>query len=404
MLRYTNYRGLSVSLVENSWVKLYIAPMHGGRILQLELDGYGFFYVNPHPEGSWLNFGGEKIWPAPQGWSSSDKWPGPPDPVLDGGPYSITELDAGTGEDWVKLTSPFDNYTGLQITKEIHLSEISSEVVVKASFQNLGNHTVRWSVWPVCQMNTPFESPENRYQIICPVNPDSKFENGFKVIHGLANNPQNTFDSFGNLVVSYQYLVCKVGLDSNAGWVAWLDNVTGKVFVYKFDFDSQKVYPQNCSVEIWTTGRGLTYSRQLNVHKDDRSVNPPYMEAELLSPMHEMRPGENALFEYRMATSTIPANSGIKEVNKYAVIASPLKKEIIESSIAIAGKFGVFTNGTVKLKVNGTYLSEMRVSPSEGVNIDFNIENGLFQKESTFLISLDLFDADGHFLGIIDKN
>ncbi len=404
MLRYTNYRGLSVNSVGNSWVKLYIAPMQGGRIIQLELDGYGFFYVNPNPEGAWLNFGGEKIWPAPQGWSSPDKWPGPPDPVLDGGTYSITELDAGTGEKWVKLTSPFDNFTGLQITKEIRLSEISTEVEIKASFHNLGDHSVRWSLWPVCQMNTPCESPENRYQIICPVNPESKLENGFKVIHGLANNPQNSFDSFGNLVVSYQYLVGKVGLDSNEGWVAWLDNVTGKVFVYKFVFDSQKDYPQNCSVEIWTTGRGLTYSRKLNVHLDDRGVNPPYMEAELLSPLQEIRPGESSLFEYRMATSTIPAHSGIKKVNKYAVISSPLQNAIIGNSIAITGKFGVFTNGSVKLKVNGTYISEIRVTPFEGVNIDFNIENGLSEIEDPVSVSLDLFDADGHFLGIIDKN
>jgi hypothetical protein len=29
-----------------------------------------------------------KMWPAPQGWDNQQQWPGPPDPVLDGGPYT----------------------------------------------------------------------------------------------------------------------------------------------------------------------------------------------------------------------------------------------------------------------------------------------------------------------------
>src|SRR5207249_175121 len=98
MLFFSNekYNGWDVRTLQNKWVKLYIARQFGGRILQIEMDGYEFFFVNPKlkgvvpdktrlgKNGEWLNYGGEKIWPAPQGWSDQRQWPGPPDAILDG--------------------------------------------------------------------------------------------------------------------------------------------------------------------------------------------------------------------------------------------------------------------------------------------------------------------------------
>jgi hypothetical protein len=80
MTKFINYKGWKVRSLESRWIKLYITPHLGGRIIQLEMDGFEFFFVNPllagkeldstrlGEHGSWLNFGGEKIWPAPQGW------------------------------------------------------------------------------------------------------------------------------------------------------------------------------------------------------------------------------------------------------------------------------------------------------------------------------------------------
>ena len=120
------YNGWNVSLLKNQWLKLSIAPQLGGRIIQLEMNGYEFFFVNRQlagkepdstrlgPNGTWPNFGGEKIWPAPQGWDSPNQWPGPPDPVLDSGVY---EVDKDDSENKVlTLLSPFDSYTCLLYT------------------------------------------------------------------------------------------------------------------------------------------------------------------------------------------------------------------------------------------------------------------------------------------------
>ena len=45
------YKGWEVHILENQWLKMYITPELGGRIIQTELDGYGFFFVNPALEG-----------------------------------------------------------------------------------------------------------------------------------------------------------------------------------------------------------------------------------------------------------------------------------------------------------------------------------------------------------------
>jgi hypothetical protein len=81
-------------------ISLRVVPELGGRIMNYQLGDHSFLWVNPllagstptptrlAPDGGWLNWGGDKIWIAPQGWESETQWPGPPDPVLDGGAYS----------------------------------------------------------------------------------------------------------------------------------------------------------------------------------------------------------------------------------------------------------------------------------------------------------------------------
>lgn len=96
---FTGQTWKSIDL-QNELITVEAVPEIGGRIIQFKLDDYGFFWVNQElagieppasglgPNDSWLNYGGDKLWIAPQGWDNDEQWPGPPDAVLDGGPYS----------------------------------------------------------------------------------------------------------------------------------------------------------------------------------------------------------------------------------------------------------------------------------------------------------------------------
>ena len=415
-----NYKGWNVSLISNKWLRLFVAPRLGGRIIQFQMAGHDYFFVNPalagtEPDdtrlganGTWLNYGGEKIWPAPQGWESPNQWPGPPDPVLDGGEYSIAR-DLSS-ENTFTLKSPYDPYTGLQIERDITISENSSEVTILARFYNHCNSVKQWSLWPVCQMNTPEVTKGRKYQIICQVNPKSKFENGYKVMHGLVNSPQFNVNENGDLVVDYQYLVGKVGLDTNSNWLAYLDKSTGKVFVMKFNFEKDKVYPDDTSVQIWSQGRGLIHSRnKITEFGTNESVNPPYMEMELLSPLHSIQPGEKAEFEYRMLSTTIPLDSGITTIINGVVVASHLSISYEDGCIILTGQYGVFHAGTVRLSFKdsaGTNLNELNqlyqqsVSPLEGVSVRMKLNADQIKKISS--ISLCLFGKNEKFIEEID--
>lgn len=422
-LNRNKYKGWDVKNLRNQWVNLSIAPQLGGRIVQFEMDGYEFFFSNSllsgkEPDatrlgenGTWLNYGGEKVWPAPQGWDSPEKWPGPPDPTLDGGIYSVEgEKTAEIGSE-LKLNSPVDYRTGLQITKRIFVASERSLAKVDISFRNIGKTPIKWSVWPVIQMNA-LEYTDSRYRIICPLNKKSGFYNGYHVMHGLANNPQNQKDDSGNLLVKYQYLVGKVGVDSNAGWIAFLDSVTGKIFILIFEHKENKSYPENTSVQIWTQGEGIIFSRNEIVKYDnDPLLNPPYMEMEILSPLYEISPGKKIDFGYRMLSSTIPSNNKtIKSVNEFGVIVSSLKLEVKDDDISIDAKYGVFIEGKIVIAASGTsrieinhknILCESEVTPLKGTHLSLITGKELLDGMNFLLVLV--FDNNNNYLGEIER-
>jgi len=87
----STYKGWKSITLTNEFNMLQITPDIGGRIIQLTFNGADLFGENDQllgkssPEtgldedGEWMNYGGEKLWPAPQGWDNDQQWGGPPD-------------------------------------------------------------------------------------------------------------------------------------------------------------------------------------------------------------------------------------------------------------------------------------------------------------------------------------
>ena len=104
--------------LQNDCIRLQVVPECGGRVMQYSLGEHDFFWNNDTlinvkppatglgPHGQWLNYGGEKLWPAPQGWDNDQQWPGPPDVVLDGGPHTLELVDDTGALKAIRLTSP----------------------------------------------------------------------------------------------------------------------------------------------------------------------------------------------------------------------------------------------------------------------------------------------------------
>ncbi|RZK67522.1 MAG: DUF4380 domain-containing protein [Pedobacter sp.] len=422
----STYKGWDVITIDNKWLTVHVAPKLGGRIIQVGLPGEELLFNNANLNGidietassndktKWLNFGGEKIWPAPQGWDSQEQWPGPPDVILDGGFYTVCD-DILTDETShsVRLLSEQDPYTGLQIIKDITISEKTSAIHVKATFINRSDSVKKWSIWPVIQLDTPDVSSKDRYGIVCPINADSKFEEGFYVMHGLANCPQYAVDGFNNFQVTNKYLVGKVGLDTDANWVAFCDKKNGNVLVATFEYDSHAVYPDGTSVQIWVQGEGLTYSRnRINRYADNPSENFPYMEIELLSPLCEMPSGNQMSFEYEIILCKIPENTSVLKKNDIGVIASSMAITSHDNYIEVKGKYGVFSEGLLKLYFTNedqeilttNPIVEWSVSPTQGIMLDIEIYDFPVDEDGKIGLTFKFFDLEGTYVGDLDQN
>jgi microcystin degradation protein MlrC len=169
------YRSLAVGVVDNGDMRLGFLPSVGGRLLSLRSGGVEFLWRNPRffdedllpleprsswrpldgTQASWANIGGSKTWPAPQGWGGEGQWPGPPDPVIDSGDWSLSEeWDDDRGELTVTMVSPTDAATGLQVTRRFFVPAAGRRFRQRSTFRNISNTDVEWSVWEVCQVDT----------------------------------------------------------------------------------------------------------------------------------------------------------------------------------------------------------------------------------------------------------
>ena len=177
-------------------VELQIVPEIGGRIIQFTLAGKEFLWVNPRlagkmppsggldADGGWLNFGGDKLWPAPQGWDNDRQWPGPPDAVLDGQPYRAESLAGGAA---ARLTSRDDPRSGIRFSRTLVRFPAATACNFEATMKNIDTKPRRWGIWADTQLNAgkPDRSGFNPLlRACCPLNPDSRFPRGYRVIFG----------------------------------------------------------------------------------------------------------------------------------------------------------------------------------------------------------------------------
>lgn len=312
--------------LKNRFIEVSVAPELGGRIMEFSLSGRNFLFENPllkgdanvqaaRPrDGEWLNYGGEKIWPAPQGWDDPEReWGGPPDPFIDGGRFEVLS----EGENFIELASPVEPRSGVQIFRKIEILDGESRVKISAKLFNRSEKAKRWSLWPVAQMAHTSESCEASVPAGA---------SGWKVMHGLVNNPQYVFDG-GILRVKCMRIVGKAGALAPAGWTAFGDPENGRLFAASFKFDPSADYPDSTSVQIWTSGEGAIYSRKkLRIFGAPGPENPAYTELEILSPLSDIRPGGFAGFEYFLGGCETAKGESVRSVSGTCAVVSRLQK------------------------------------------------------------------------------
>jgi len=353
------FEGWQAQQVSNEWVQLTFVPQLGGRLMQVSFNGHPYLFVNPvykgkyiSPEeaaGRWINYGGDKIWPLPEGNDDEQHWQGASTP-LDDGPYTFTVLAQGA-RCTVRLEGPPDPPTGLQYTREISVGSNSPEISFHAITKNFTGHSITWSVQSVSQYNLSDANDPQQYNhnfyAFTPLNPHSAYLLGYHARDGLANDPGYGVKG-GLFQLNWKYLESEVWLDSTAGWVALVDGATHYAMVEKTRHIEGGDYPSKATVIFYKNGptvelneKGMPYLTSTSLEK-----TPYYMEAELNSPMAVLGPGETYTFDTNWFPSRL--NGDFNTVVDAGLVGTPLVARRAGGKLDLSGSFGVFFPGELK--------------------------------------------------------
>ena len=403
----TNYKGWSAQQISNRWVKLEIVPQNGGRLIQVIFAGHSFLFVNPEYEGKylppdqsrWFNYGGDKLWLLPEGNDDEQHWVGNSD-LIDDGPYTFRKVSEGR-ECEIELTGPIDPKTGVQIRRTIHLDADSPRIRFHATMQNKTGHVIEWSMQSVSQYNTadPADPSRNNpdFWTFTPANPSSSYLNRYHVRFGPAENTAVSVRDDGFFALHYVHRAAELWLDSTPGWVAVVDGQSRYAMVERFRYEKNETYPGKASVIFWTNGPEMRLSPEGEPSMPaGGDGSPRYLEAEINSPLVQLRPGETRDLD----TEWFPTRAGneFHGVEDAGIVVRPLKAIRLEDGrIRLSGSFGVFFPGRLVAHFYSEHGASLGTTPLTQVDPTelVVLETDLSPSAKPARISLHLEDANG---------
>lgn len=353
-IKTADYFGWKSEKISNPWVELTIVPQLGGRLMQVTFGGHDFLFVNEHLKGKyfppdetnhrWYNYGGDKIWPMPEGSKDEQHWPGAGGSLLDDSPYNF-EVLSHNAVCAVRLTGPTDPFTGLQYIREISIGEDSPVISFHSVMKNKSGYPRSWSQQSVSQYNT---AAADDLTAINPgiwgftfANPSSEYLNGFHVRTGMSSESAYMVEG-GLFKVHPLNSGGEVWIDSPGGWLAVADMTSHYTMVERVRYQRGANYPDKATMIFYTTGQ------RNRPNNNPSAPSPPpihYMEAEINSPIVDLAPEES----YAMDTAWYPTRNTdeLKSVTYAGIIGTSLEAKKDENSLSLTGEFGVFYPGTL---------------------------------------------------------
>lgn len=415
----TQYRGWTVYRLTNGIVSLYVAPDIGGRAIQMQLGDQEFFFVNPDLAGKvlppeqnnvktgWANYGGDKVWPAPEGWRGDNEWPSIPYYVLDGSKFASQVVTETPEEVAVRVTSPPDPRTGVQFERTFHVYAGTTRIKVDQVMRNISRREIRWGIWHLIQNDAADahdpSKPNPALYMYIPLNPRSHYAEGYYKPYGDARHPSYELIDGGRMLqVHYLYRVGKAAADTDRGWYAVVNGQKNIGFVESFKYFAGAEYPDGASVETWNDGPG-TISRGPfdQTLENDPTKTPYFLESEVLSPYATLAPGEEYRFPVDWAPTRVP--NPIRDSSSAGAVSEPLSANIQGDRITLKGVFGVFSPGTLEATFYSPFGEELShvnlqaVDPREVVHL----EKSVLLPANAFRVSILVRDTDGENRGFL---
>jgi hypothetical protein len=286
----------------NDTTRVVLCHQAGGRVLEYSLHGKNAIWLDPQQQGWELANGAAGIDLCGGRFDIGPEMIVPRRPALWAGRWTAEAI----GPRAARLTSAADEATGVQLVREFTLDAVGSRLQCTQTIRNVSQRTKAWCHWSRTLA-------VGGGIAIVPLTPHGRFPNGY-VMYEERNliNPRPTDPNIrerdGFLEVLGPPKFRKLGMDSQAGWFAYL-MPNDLLFVKRY-----KVYPDKLYGEV----AGLTISIWY-----DRNVR---CELEPIGPLEHLEPGAAASFteEWQLEPFTFPAAGQSVDLQRVAAAAKPI--------------------------------------------------------------------------------
>lgn len=240
-------------IIDNGKVEVIIVPAIG-RVMQFRFAGEseGPFWENRELDGrkpdpsskNWMNFGGDKPWPAPDSdWGKVTPRVWPPPAAFDAMPSKVI-LKA----DGVTMISAIDPHYGIRVTRHVRLEPADSVMTISTFYEKVNGQPVKAGIWIITQLREPAG-------VYLPVSQYSLFPGGCNLHNKVPPPSLKVSDGMISLLRD-PHSDFKIG--SDAGTLLWV----GGTCALRIDVPRipQAEYPDNgCSAKVYTNRDPLQY-------------------------------------------------------------------------------------------------------------------------------------------------
>ena len=259
--------------LENDTTRTVLGPHMGGRVLEYAYQGENILMLDPRQDG-WTYTPGERQRFGPSGgrFDVGPEKTMTPHPHLWFGAWTAEVTGKFSG----KMTSTADAVSGLQLEREFTLAPDSTQLASKQTIHNISDREIR-----CCHWSRTFGLGHG----ICvvPLSAYSKFPRKY-ILYG-PGPVMNFMPDDPHIRVDDEFLVMfdaperpKLGIDSHAGWFAYLME-NDLILIKQFPTFPDRVYNEMAGITI-----SLWYLKEF------------VCELEPIGPMEVLSPGESASF------------------------------------------------------------------------------------------------------------
>jgi len=387
----------SVYVIKNGIITLAAVPKIGGRIMQYDLGTHASMYVDSANKGKVpavsALLGGFRTVASPQ-----SGFPWPPSPVLEVAPYACSIKTNNPDscviylESRIENTAEYPTLAGLQFKRTITVHKSSSHVKVMMTMVNKGAQTLpSHGIWDIteriCRNNNLLDT--TNIWLYFPLNPASSMGSGkgYVQLQGTDTTQWKRNVAAGGIMgVHYRRKDGKIGADSKAGWVCYVDRLDGYAYATRFTYEEGKNYPDSgSSVEIYTSG------------------STTFLEEEVMGPLAALAPNDSL----RMVEDWYAARSKgpVLAVNDAGLITKKLTIQQSNDTVRAQGVYGIFFQGTVKSVFKTAAGTTVAVADSQAVSpLDsFTFNAALKVPANAAKLILVSYGMSGAFIGNLDS-